>query len=327
MSDGTGIEWAEATWNPVVGCTRASKGCDHCYAVKMSHRLGAMAARDLEAGRDPGKKRRYMGLTVLNHRDERHFNGVVRLCHEELDARRVRRMRGDVVFVCSMSDLFHKDVPAWFIRQVFGVIKRVPEKTFLVLTKRPERMRRYFERHADDAALPNVWLGTSVEDQGESWRIDELVRCPASLRFLSCEPMIGCLDLTPWLDRLGWAIFGGESGPRSGVRWCSVDGILAAVGQCRRHGVPCFVKQLGDRPVVDYYSGDDALRDWAELWLRRVLVPNGQGILRDWNGPMIDGQPRPGSFIEVRLSSKGADMSEWPEALRVREVPAMGVVA
>ena len=213
----TSIEWAETVWNPVTGCTRVSAGCDHCYAAKMTHRLEHMG------------EAKYRGLTVLNARGERHFNGVVRT-HDDalripLKWRKPRR-----VFVNSMSDLFHRDVPFEFIDQVFAVMALCQQHTFMVLTKRPERMARYFNTrrprwyqvvsdwlddgcagflgkawdacHAGIARsditrpLPNVWAGTSVEDQNAAnARIPHLRKVPAAVRFLSCEPLLSGLNL------------------------------------------------------------------------------------------------------------------------------------
>lgn len=273
MSDGTNIEWAEATWNPVTGCTRASRGCDLCYAVKMSHRLEAMG------------QAKYAGLTVLNNHGDRHFNGTVRLHESELDVGRVRKMRGDVVFVCSMSDLFHKDVPSWFIQQVFDVISRVTEKTFLVLTKRPDRMRQHFERHSYNAGLPNVWLGTSVEDREQfDARVPHLLDCPAALRFLSMEPLLDRVVIGGRLQGIGWVIAGGESGPKAEARPCDVGWLTRIVADCRINGVPCFIKQLGTNPTE--------------------MVADGSTVPR------------------ACRDRKGADMDEWPAGLRVREVPA-----
>lgn len=206
------IEWTDETWNPVSGCTRVSAGCDNCYAVKMTKRLDAMG------------QEKYSGLVNLG---KGHFNGIVK-CHEDtltipLKAKKPRRY-----FVNSMSDLFHKEVPLEFIDTVFAVMALCPQHTFQILTKRPERMAEYLSfvdpggfrevvwanalRHLRDPEpfrsttsavpwpLPNVWLGTSVEDQATAdERIPHLLRCPAAVRFLSCEPLLGPVDLSRWL--------------------------------------------------------------------------------------------------------------------------------
>lgn len=153
MSTGTGIQWTEATWNPVVGCTRVSAGCDHCYAVTMTHRLEKM------------RQQKYAGLTVLNNRDERHFNGTVRCVEEALEVplkwRKPRR-----IFVNSMSDLFHRDVPFDFIDKVFAVMALAPQHTFQVLTKRPERMAEYT---ATRLASHTTTLAAEYAKQGRDW--------------------------------------------------------------------------------------------------------------------------------------------------------------
>lgn len=272
MADKSGIQWTEATWNPVAGCTRASAGCDHCYAVTMTHRLEAMG------------QSKYAGLTVLNGRGERHFNGQVRTDEAALEVP-LRWKKPRRVFVNSMSDLFHRDVPFDFIDEVFAVMALCPQHTFQILTKRPERAEEYFlhsrdtlgnktdERvsmEAEDIGgerhqplrwpLPNVWLGTSCEDQaGADDRIPHLLRCPAAVRFLSLEPLLGPIDIGKACDpsafdleeMLGggpdWVIVGGESGPRA--RPCNIEWIRDIVRQCKTASVPVFVKQLGASPI------------------------------------------------------------------------------
>jgi protein gp37 len=313
MSVGTHIEWTEATWNPVTGCTKISPGCKNCYIERTPpfH----MAGRKFVKGRIP-----------LEFHDNR--------LTQPLRWRKPRR-----VFVNSLSDLFHADVPDDFIDRVFAVMALCPQHTFQVLTKRPERMAAYITRtgrsitYLDDAArtlgytlrfdtgnghplglvrwpLPNCWAGTSVEDQPRAdERIPHLLRCPAAVRFLSCEPLLGPVDLrNPCaigrqqglesaglpgriaaevectfsdLDGIGWVIVGGESGP--GARPCDVAWVRALVGQCRAVGVPCFVKQVGANPYQSFgHVGVEPLK------------------LRD---------------------RKGGDPSEWPEDLRVRQFP------
>ncbi len=339
----TSIEWTDATWNPVAGCTPVSPGCLNCYAATMAPRLAAMGQKqyvgltvrkgenDLEAGGGPG-------------RDV--FNGTIRLLEDRLTAP-LRWRTPRMVFVNSMSDLFHEDVPFEFIDKVFAVMALCPRHTFQVLTKRPERMAGYFARPWseigwDDKAeshhgyegsniywdkfhrehgpppwpgdanpwpLPNVWLGTSVEDQARAdERIPHLLRCPAEVRFLSCEPLLGAVDLTgqfllqraagvrrvaagqmPWdapkvkHPSIDWVIVGGESGPHA--RPCDVAWIRSIRDQCRAAGVPVFVKQLGADPCnLPMHLGDGS----------------GRGGLRD---------------------RKGGDPAEWPEDLRVRDWP------
>lgn len=220
MATGSKIEWTDATWTCITGCTRASAGCDHCYSARMTYRLEMMG------------QEKYTGLTVLNPRGERHFNGVVK-CHDDELMTPLRWKKPRRIFVNSMSDTFHKDVPFEFIDKMFAVMALCPQHTFQVLTKRPERMAEYLNRSSGDLAsgesgwldainraamamvnrpvfptqslgmiphpgwpLPNCWLGTSVENQpAADERIPHLLRCPASVRFLSVEPMIGPVDL------------------------------------------------------------------------------------------------------------------------------------
>lgn len=245
MGDRSKIEWTDATWGPVTGCTKVSEGCDHCYAETIAHRFAGTKA--YPAGFD---------VTLRPERMD-----------QPLRWKRPRR-----IFVNSMSDLFHKDVPDEYIARVFAVMALAPRHTFQVLTKRPGRMRSLLssrdfedwveafvrEEYADQWApngyeyqwpLPNVWLGTSVESQ--KWadvRVPQLLNTPAAVRFLSCEPLLGPVDLTKWawcnrdggdyrgfassrycrlwfghgdacrtavLPQLDWVIVGGESGPRA----------------------------------------------------------------------------------------------------------------
>lgn len=214
MAEGSRIEWTEATWNPVTGCTKVSSGCKNCYAERLARRLQAM-----------GIPRYRNGFAVTLHPDA-------------LDMpKRWRRSR--MVFVNSMSDLFHEDVPPEFIQQVFATMHDCPQHTFQILTKRGARLR-------DLAPVlewtPNIWMGVSVENQHALWRIAALQTVPAHVRFLSCEPLLGPLDNLP-LDGIHWVIVGGESGP--GARPMDPAWVRAILAQCRRAGVPFFFKQWG----------------------------------------------------------------------------------
>jgi protein gp37 len=305
----------------------------------MTHRLAGM-----------GQKKKYGGLTVLNPKGDRHFNGVVR-CHEDALNIPLKVKKPTTWFVNSMSDLFHKDVPFEFIDKVFAVMALCPQHTFQQLTKRPERAAEYHasnpldrvvclsrrisrtsDRH-DEASnvgdllssdletyltwpLPNVWLGTSCEDQETAnERIPHLLKCPAAVRFLSCEPLLGAIDLTHiisgpddgsgWIYRhwnaltnenwcdctdlidnagtnsVNWIIAGGESGRKA--RPCNVEWIRSIIQQCKAAGVACFVKQLGAKPLI------------ADIGrIQTFLVPT---------------------------DPKGGDPAEWTADLRVREMP------
>jgi protein gp37 len=210
----TKIEWTELTWNPVTGCSKVSEGCRHCYAERMAKRLKAM-----------GNPRYGSGFAVTLHDD------FVEL------PRRMRASR--VVFVNSMSDLFHEQVPGDFIRRVFDTMQACPQHTFQVLTKRSGRLREL----APDLPWPyNIWIGVSVEDERAVGRIADLRAVPAQVRFLSCEPLLGPLDELP-LDGIAWVIVGGESGP--GARTMEKPWVESIRRQCRRAGTKFFFKQWG----------------------------------------------------------------------------------
>lgn len=214
MASRSAIEWTDATWNPVTGCSKISAGCKFCYAERMALRLQAM-----------GQPRYANGFSVTLH-------------HDLLDAPRQWRS-SRFVFVNSMSDLFHEAVPFSFIRQVFETMLECPQHVFQILTKRSKRLRELGQR------LPwpeNVWMGVSVEDARVMFRIEDLVQVPATVRFLSCEPLIGSLDALP-LDRIDWVIVGGESGP--GARPMRREWVLSLLRQCREHNIPFFFKQWG----------------------------------------------------------------------------------
>lgn len=285
------IEWTNETWNPVTGCTKVSAGCKHCYAERMAKRLagrhGYPAAPD--------------SFRVTQHPDR---------LTQPLHFRRPR-----MIFVCSMGDLFHRDVPDKFIDQVFAIMALCPQHTFQVLTKRPERMAEYlnwYEFTAERAIegrvdrvdmwghamgefdgkpghtrfifnpLPNVWLGTSVEDQpAADERVPHLLRCPAAVRFLSCEPLLGAVDLqrhhwtATYAHWLSWVIIGCEStsggrvgrlpeGTEEGY-WTAARSII---DQCDAAGVPVFHKQAPLNGKVSHepaeWPEDTRRRDWPE---------------------------------------------------------------
>jgi protein gp37 len=223
----TSIEWTDATWNPVAGCSVISPGCTNCYAMRMAARLEAM-------GLD-----KYKGLTRQSGRRSV-WSGKIRLDEKSLETPRAwskpRR-----IFVNSMSDLFHEGVPAEFVARVWQVMGETPRHTYQILTKRPDRMA---EIVAGLPTLGNVWLGTSVENADYLHRIEDLRRVSAVVRFISFEPLLGPVAGADLRD-IHWAIVGGESGPRARPMleiW--VDEIKAT---CRRNGTAFFFKQWGGK--------------------------------------------------------------------------------
>jgi protein gp37 len=224
MAD-TSIEWTDATWNPVAGCTVLSPGCTNCYAMRMAARLDAM-------GMD-----KYKGLTRKSG-GRAVWTGKVKLDRAALEIpgkwKKPRR-----IFVNSMSDLFHEAVPAQFVADVWSVMQKTPQHTYQILTKRPDHMSQIT---ADLPVLKNVWLGTSVESANYLDRIDELRKVRAAVRFISFEPLLGSVARAN-LKGIHWAIVGGESGPRSRpMREEWVDEIEAA---CRKARTAFFFKQWG----------------------------------------------------------------------------------
>ena len=214
MSTKSSIEWTEMTWNPVTGCTKISPGCKHCYAERMARRLHAMGSKNYENG---------FRVTLQPH-----------MLEQPLRWRTPR-----TVFVNSMSDLFHTDVPTEFIQQVFEVMRRAHWHTFQVLTKRSDRIRA-LNREIDWP--DNVWMGVSVEDTNYTFRIDNLRRTGARTKFLSLEPLLGPLPKLK-LKKIDWVIVGGESGP--GARPVDPAWITDIRDQCGRADVAFFFKQWG----------------------------------------------------------------------------------
>ena len=227
----TAIEWTDATWNPVTGCDRISPGCENCYALTLAARLKAMGQDRYQRDGDPRTSGPGFGLTL----------------HPDKLAEPGRWRKPRMVFVNSMSDLFHKDVPANYIERVFNVMGSLPRHTFQVLTKRPKRMARvladYYEI-TDQEPFPNVWLGTSIESQEYAWRADRLREAPAAVRFISAEPLIGPVDD---LDLIGidWLIVGGESGANH--RRFDPNWARSLRAQARANGTAFFFKQHGGR--------------------------------------------------------------------------------
>lgn len=214
MAGNSSIEWTNMTWNPVTGCTKVSQGCKHCYAERMAKRLKAMGV-------------------------ERYQSGFKLTLHDDLLDLPKRWREPKLVFVNSMSDLFHEKVPVEFIQRVFETMSECEQHIFQVLTKRASRLRAV----APELEWPqNVWMGVSVEDERVAHRIEDLVSTPSQVRFLSLEPLIGPL---PNLNLKGihWVIVGGESGP--GARPMKSQWVKDIRKQCRAAKVPFFFKQWG----------------------------------------------------------------------------------
>ena len=361
MADGTGIEWTDATWNPTAGCDYVSPGCKNCYAAKLAGRLARMG------------QAKYAGTTrrvTAGGRGLDVWNGVLNTSPETLE-KPLRWKTGRRIFVNSMSDLFHAEVPFEFIDRVFAVMALTPQHTYQVLTKRPERMRDYIlgvgqssrdpasavrgaalaewvrgalggsavQRliEASDAGwwewrhMPNVWLGTSVEDQKRAdERIPHLLRTPAAIRFLSCEPLLGPVSLHAWMGhwigtdfvdapptrvggreiqnrirvpKLHWIIVGGESGP--GARPMHPDWARSLRDQCQAAGVPFHFKQAGEWA----WSSDELNFSEGEEWARSLGCA-GEQIQQHVSGHTAArvGKKRAGRLLD------GRTWDEMPEA-------------
>ncbi|SLE67253.1 bacteriophage protein gp37 [Mycobacteroides abscessus subsp. massiliense] len=322
MGDKTGIEWTDATWNPVTGCDKVSPGCDHCYAGTFAERWRGTRGHYFETGFD------------------------VQLRPDKLDLP-LRWTKPRRIFVNSMSDLFHDKVPDEYIARVFAVMALAPQHTFQLLTKRHGRMRallnsRDFLQLVWDAwsvedgpdeseslgtdpaerwPLPNVWLGVSAEDQKRAdLRIPALLDTPAAVRFVSAEPLLGPIDLHGdpigkdsvfWIGHLDWVIVGGESGP--GARPMHPDWARSVRDQCVAAGVPFLFKQWGE------WSPEDGL-NWSEgngrrlHYARNYLRPDGTGaVLGDGSGPGVCmervGKKRAGRELD------GRTWDQYPEVV------------
>lgn len=214
MAGNSNIEWTEATWNPVTGCSKVSEGCRHCYAERMAKRLYAMG-------------------------NPRYLNGFKVTLHQDLIELPKKWNKPKKIFVNSMSDLFHVNVPLDFIQQVFNTMNETPQHTFQILTKRPERALKLapYLNFSE-----NIWMGTSIENIDVIKRMDFLKKIPAAIRFLSCEPLLGPLDRMD-LDGIHWVIVGGESGP--GARPMEADWVRSIRDQCKEQNVAFFFKQWG----------------------------------------------------------------------------------
>jgi len=331
MSD---IEWTGRTWNPMAGCTpvvtrdasgkRHPSGCDHCYATGQVRRFAAVYDRPttIKIGADrPGLTFVPTDADGKSLRKGAKWTGAVWLLPHMLDVP-LSRPKPTTYFVNSVADVFHESVVGCeegrqFVAALFGAMAACPQHTFQILTKRPERAREWFAwlssvctdhprllfQYLDDLAwersdiaipqlqgctekrvewpLSNVWIGASVSTQADAdQRIPALLEVPAVVRFISAEPLLGPIDLvrSGLIDIADWFIAGGESGPKA--RPCEIAWLRSIVRQCQDAGVPCFVKQVGARPVFE-----------------------------------------PGAEPRAMSDAKGGDMSEWPEDLRVRQMP------
>jgi protein gp37 len=214
MALSSSIEWTESTWNPLTGCTKVSPGCANCYAERMALRLKAMGN--------------------LNY-----ANGFSVTMHENVLELPLQWRKPQTIFVNSMSDLFHEDVPEEFVLRVFDVMRRADWHRFQILTK---RSRRLVDLSPRLPWMPNIWMGVSVEDQDHTFRIDHLQRTGANVKFLSLEPLLGPISSLS-LEEIDWVIVGGESGPRS--RPMKESWVIDIRNQCQEAKVPFFFKQWG----------------------------------------------------------------------------------
>lgn len=242
------IEWTEVTWNPTTGCDRTSPGCDNCYALTLARRLQAMGQAKYQNDGDPRTSGPGFRLTL----------------HPDVVAAPRSWSRGRTVFVNSMSDLFHDDVPVGFIKDVFEVMVATPQHQYQVLTKRSKRLARL----ADELTWPsNVWMGVSVETQRYAFRVDHLRDVPAAIRFVSAEPLLEAVNLD--LSEVDWLIVGGESG--AGARPIAEAWVRSLRAQATASGTAFFFKQWGGRTPKAKGRLLDG-RTWDEMPARFVEV-------------------------------------------------------
>ena len=245
MAQRSGIEWTEVTWNPTTGCDQITPGCDNCYALTLSKRLKAMGSDKYQNDGNPVTSGPGFAITL----------------HESALTQPYRWGGRKVVFVNSMSDLFHAKVPLEFVQRVFDVIRDTPQHTYQVLTKRSARLPKI----ADKLDWPsNLWMGVSVEDSDHLYRVDHLRAVPAAVRFLSCEPLLGPLTGLD-LSGINWVITGGESGPKA--RPLQPDWVREIRDLCGESGVPYFHKQWGGRTPKAGGRELDGLT-WSEMPVR-----------------------------------------------------------
>jgi protein gp37 len=249
MAENSAIQWTGSTWNPTTGCDRTSPGCDRCYALTLAARLKRMGQAKYQVDGDPRTSGPGFQLTM----------------HEDALEVPLRWRTGRLIFVNSMSDLFHESVTFDFIERVFDVMARTPQHTYQVLTKRSKRLATI----ANSLHWPsNVWMGVSVESDRYTFRARHLAEVPASIRFLSCEPLLGPL---PSLDlyAIDWLIVGGESG--KDARPLKLQWVRHLQSHCREAQVAFFAKQLGTAWSIDRGYGRTHGGDW-ELWPKDLRV-------------------------------------------------------
>lgn len=271
MAENSAIEWTDATWNPVTGCTEISPGCDHCYAKTFAERWRGIPGHPYEQGFD------------------------LKLWPERLELpltwKKPRR-----IFVNSMSDLFHADVPDSFIRDVFITMELTPRHTYQVLTKRPKRMVRFFANYPEVTLPPHIWLGTSIESGAYTWRADYLRKAPAAVRFISAEPLLGPLPSLN-LEGIHWLIVGGESG--HGARPMHPSWARSLRDQAQAAGVAFFMKQWGE------YAGQ--YRDARGIDLKTL---EGEIVWRDYDDPTT---PHDYRRVGKKAAGRLLDGREWNE--------------
>lgn len=246
MADKTKIQWTDASWQPVVGCTKVSAGCLNCYAEKMACRLQRMYDSD-----PYGKVKhlaKYLGVVKFDYQVGKYnqWNGKT-YCDESALEKPLHWKKPRRIFVCSMGDLFHESVPFGFILDVWRTMVSCPQHTFQILTKRPKRMKQFEKEYLTPCPgwkFPNIWLGVTAENQEQydkRWPI--AAKIPAAKLFVSMEPLLSGIDFINGHDEIpDWVIVGAESGPRR--RFCNHQWANDIVKQCKAAGVPCFVKQL-----------------------------------------------------------------------------------
>lgn len=276
MGDKSAIEWTDATWNPVTGCTKVSPGCKHCYAERLAARLRAM-----------GNPRYRNGFNVTLHPDQIQLP--------------LRWAQPRMIFVNSMSDLFHEAIPEDFIRRVFEVMSRAHWHTFQVLTKRALRLADLANRLSWPS---NVWQGVSVESTRYTWRVAHLRQVPCAVRFLSVEPLLGPIPQLP-LEGIDWVIVGGESGPKN--RPVEAAWVRQIRDRCLEASVPFFFKQWGGRTPK---SGGRLLDDrlWDQIPKPRLRNPQ----------PKVCKLPGVADEDGSRLSMRMEDLTDFPKASLLR---------